>query len=440
MKVCVIGAGCSGLTAVKNLIQAGIEDVVCYEQSNQIGGNWVYTPEVSHSSVCDTTHLISSKSMSEFIDFPMPDDYPDYPSHDLILKYFQSYAHHYGLMDYLKLSVKVEKVERTSSHRWRVHTSDNVYEDFDHLLVSNGHHSVPRHPDLPGFFSEEYLHSHSFKTNTPFRNKRVLVIGGGNSGCDCAVESSRVAAFTALSMRRPHYIVPKFFMGRPADSFNTRLLWLPKKIGDFVRRCSLMIQIGGYKKYNLPNPDFPITADHPTMNSELLYMIRHGKVHPRKGIQHIENKLVTFVDGISEEYDVIIAATGYKIATPFFDDNLINYSEADRIPLFLRIFHPQFRNLYFIGLVQPQGAIWPLSDLQSKLVANYIAGRVELPHDLETLAEKDSDEIESSFLKRKRHVIEVHYHQYVKKLKKWIPRNAPEWKETKVKENVERIS
>ncbi len=426
-KVCVIGAGCSGITAIKNLIQAGITQVICYEQMGQIGGNWVYTTDVTHSSVCETTHLISSKKLSQYIDFPMPDNYPDYPSHHEVLQYFHSYAERFGVIPHIRFNTKVTRVEKLQTGKWQVFTESGESEIFDHLIINNGHHSVPRHPELPGHFSGQYMHSHAYKTNVPFKGKRVLVIGAGNSGCDCAVETGRVAEHVAISIRRPHYIVPKFFLGKPTDVFNTATLWIPKKLGDVLRRWSLRLLIGGYGKYNLPDPDFAITADHPTMNSELLYSIRHGRVHPRKGIKHVQGKTVEFENGLKEEYDVIIAATGYKIETPFFEKEFLDYSEADRIPLFLRIFHPVHEKLYFIGLVQPQGAIWPLSDLQSKLVANYIAGRVTLPVNLQEWAERDSDYIEQSFLKRKRHVIEVHYHDYVTKLKKWIPKNAPQW-------------
>jgi hypothetical protein len=138
----------------------------------------------------------------------------------------------------------------------------------------------------------------------------------------------------------------------------------------------------------------------------------------------VDGNNVLFADGKEEEYDVVIAATGYKIATPFLDAELLDYSEADRIPLFLRMFHPTLRGLIFIGLVQPQGAVWPLSDLQSKLAANYITGKYNLPPNLQEKAEKEADDIEKEFIKRKRHSIEVHYHSYARKLRKLIPSNA----------------
>lgn len=425
--VCVIGAGCSGLAAVKNLIQAGITQVVCFEKNNRVGGNWIYTAGASDSSVCETTHIISSKKMSEFVDFPMPDDYPDYPSHRQVLDYFESYARYFGLEQYIRFNTVVKQVEKLPDERWSVALANGEVHVFDYLLVANGHHAVPRMPELPGAFSGELLHSHDYKTNAPFAGKRVLVIGGGNSACDCAVEVSRVAEFTAISMRRPQYIVPKFFMGKPTDTFNGVLVKLPKFISSFLRQMTLRIQVGDYRQYGLEQPDFPVTGAHPTLNSELLYRIRHGSVHPRRGIERIDGNTVFFSDGKSEGFDTIIAATGYKIVFPFFANDFINYEEAERIPLYLRMIHPDHKSLFFIGLLQPQGCIWPLSDMQAKLAANIIMERQRIPANVRALAERDSDEIARNFLHAKRHTVEVHFQPFFNKLRKLIPPDAPEW-------------
>jgi cation diffusion facilitator CzcD-associated flavoprotein CzcO len=425
--VCVIGAGCSGITTVKNLLQAGVTNVVCYDQNSDVGGNWIYSESESHSSVCETTHIISSKKMSEYMDFPMPDHYADYPSHKEVLAYFRSYATHFGLYPYIRFHTKVDKAEKIDGNRWRLQLSTGEVAEFDYLFIANGHHNVPRRPDLPGQFTGHYIHAHSYKTSKPFAGQRVLVIGAGNSGCDCAVETSRVANFVAISMRRAHYIVPKFFFGKPTDTYNANILWLPESLINWIRKLALRLNVGRYRDYGLQEPDFPIIKDHPTMNSELLYKIRHGKVHPRRGIAKIEDKTVTFTDGISEDYDAIIAATGYKIALPFFDKNFVDYEEAYRVPLYLRMFHPDHPTLIFIGLFQPQGAIWPISDYQAKLAANYIMGRWQLPVNVRELAEKDSDYIDQVFLKQHRHAIEVHFDPFLKQLARQIPTDAPQW-------------
>ncbi|MCB0546047.1 MAG: NAD(P)-binding domain-containing protein [Phaeodactylibacter sp.] len=425
--VCVIGAGCSGLAAIKNLIQAGVENVVCFEKNDQVGGNWIFTAGESHSSVCETTHIISSRTMSEFLDFPMPDHYPDYPSHAQVLAYFQNYARHFGLEKHIRFNTAISKVEETADKKWVVTLENGEQHQFDYLFTANGHHSVPRWPEIPGKFTGELLHSHSYKTNEPFAGKRVLVIGAGNSGCDCAVEISRVARHVGISMRRAYYIIPKFMMGRPTDTYNKLLTRLPHFLRQPLQKLSLRLQVGDYRDYGLENPDYPITQCHPTLNSELLYRIRHGKVHPRRGVSRFEGKKVHFTDGKVEEYDVVITATGYKIAFPFFEENFINFEEEERIPLYLRMIHPGHPTLFFIGLTQPQGCIWPLSDLQAKLAANHIAGRWPIPKNLRELAEAECREIEKDFLHTKRHSLEVHFHPFFNKIQKQIPKGAPEW-------------
>lgn len=219
MRIAIIGAGCSGLTAIKNLVEAGLEDIICFEKNEQIGGNWVYTATPSHSSVNEATHIISSKSMSQFSDFPMPDDYPDYPSHQQILAYFQAYMRHFQLEKYIRLNTAVQHVEKIEKERWRLYLNDDTHSEFDYLLIANGHHSAPRHPEWKNSFTGKYAHAREYKTNQGLEGKRVLVVGAGNSGCDCAVESSRVAAKVDISLRSPQYIIPKFIMGKPTDTF-----------------------------------------------------------------------------------------------------------------------------------------------------------------------------------------------------------------------------
>ena len=153
VSTCVIGAGCSGITALKNLIQVGIEDVICYEQMDQVGGNWVYSETVGHSSVCETTHIISSKTLSQYIDYPMPDDYPDYPSHRQLLAYFNNYVDFFKLRPHIRLNTKVEKIIKSENGKWQVTTSDGTSKEYDYVLISNGHHNEPRHPTLPGQFT-----------------------------------------------------------------------------------------------------------------------------------------------------------------------------------------------------------------------------------------------------------------------------------------------
>ncbi len=114
-RVCVIGAGPSGLAAAKNCVQAGLP-VTVFEKNDKVGGNWVFNSSTGHSSVYENTHIISSKALSEYEDFPMPADYPDYPSHVQLQAYFESYARHFGAYPHIRFR---HTVTRSRAHPGR---------------------------------------------------------------------------------------------------------------------------------------------------------------------------------------------------------------------------------------------------------------------------------------------------------------------------------
>ncbi|MFY0652378.1 MAG: NAD(P)-binding domain-containing protein [Cyclobacteriaceae bacterium] len=425
-KACIIGAGPSGITAAKNLIQVGITDFVVYEKSDKIGGNWVYSEDGDHSSVFETTHIISSKKLSQYEDYPMPDDFPDYPSHQQLYNYFNGYAEHFELHKYIQFNTAIEKAELNAEGNWEIRLSDGSVEQFDNLLVCNGHHSVPRMPQYPGEFSGEYIHSHDYKNNRKFIGKKVLVIGGGNSACDIAVETCRVSDITYISMRRGYYFVPKFLLGKPVDQMNDGVGFVPKPIRNLIFKLLLKISVGDYSNYGLQKPDHDLLNSHPVVNSELLYFINHGKIKAKVEIDKFSGDTVHFKDGSAVDVDVIIAATGYKITFPFFDTSFIDFADG-YVPLYKKVFHSKIKNLFFIGLVQPTGCIWPLSDAHAQLAANHIIGNYQLPSDIDSRIEKEIEVIKNNYMDTPRHSVEVDFHDHLAELKKEIPMNAPKW-------------
>ena len=427
MKVCVIGAGPSGITALKNLIDQGL-DVVCYDFNTEVGGNWIYNENVSHSSVFETTHIISSKTLSQYEDFTFDEfetGLPDYPSHDQLRRYFQAYATKFNLYPHIQFNTLVQSCDLDKSAHWLIKTIQDgkeTTETFSHLVVCNGHHWKPRLPNYPGNFTGKFMHSHEFKQAKPFEDQRILVIGGGNSACDVAVETSRVSRKTSISWRRGYRIVPKFLFGKPSDVVASRFAFLPTGLKFFLSELSVKIFSGSNKNYGLPEPEHAITGTHPTINEELLYKIRHGKVFPKSDIVRFEGKLVHFSDGSVEEFDTIIACTGYILEHPFFRKDFLNYSEGE-VPLYLKMLHETYENLFFVGMFQPLGCIWPAAELQSKIAARAIKGLWKRPHNIAELCQREVTHPHLNQIKTPRHTITVDFHIFIKQLKKHLPQN-----------------
>lgn len=378
LRTCVIGAGPCGLAAVKHLLEVGCRDVVCYDEHTGIGGNWAFTEDPGRASVHDCTHTISSRRMSSFLDFPMPHDYPDFPSHRQMLAYFTAYARTFELEPYIRLGSRVEACHLDELGRWVVRVSANGEdrtETFDNLVVCSGHHRDPFMPEYPGTFTGTIVHSSAYKHPDPYRGRRVLVVGAGNSAADIAVNVSGLTARTAISVRAGTYIAPKLIFGRPVDVVYA--YWqgkLPKPLLRLALRCWLRLAIGAWPDYGLPRPTSAPLTRPPTVSSGILSALREGRVTAMRGIDRYDGQTVQFTGGQREEFDAIVMATGFRVSFPFLPSPVV------AAPLYLNTMHPTIPSLYFIGLCQPIGCIWRLADYQARLVALHITGRLRRPH------------------------------------------------------------
>ncbi len=420
-RICVIGAGPSGLAAAKNAIQAGLP-VTVFETNDKVGGNWVFNSATGHSSVYENTHIISSKALSEFEDFQMPPEYPEYPRHDQIQAYFESYARHFGVLPEIRFKHRVTKAIRLEKGNWQIDFTDAEGRDsseiFDVLMVANGHHWSPKFPEYKGNFTGVYMHSHDFKgIDDSWRGQSVLVIGAGNSACDIAVESARLAGKVRLSMRSPQWFVPKFMFGKPSDVTGARLDFLPRRVKQWLMTALLRVMQGPYELYGLPVNAKPVLSHHPTLNSDLLDFIRHGRIVPKPAIRLLDGEYVEFVDGSRERFDRICACTGFWIRFPFFDPSFIDFQNVEKVPLYRKMMHADFPNLYFIGLFQPTGCIWPLADYQAMLACAEINGKYKRPLDIKARIQAEIANPHYRFDGGSRHSTQVDYHAMRNELK-----------------------
>jgi cation diffusion facilitator CzcD-associated flavoprotein CzcO len=291
-------------------------------------------------------------------------------------------------------------------------------EGFDALIVANGHHNVPFLPNFPGSFDGQVLHSQEYKVPEPFRDRRVVVVGAGNSGCDIAVELAGVAAKVFHSTRRGYWYVPKFVFGLPADEFGDRLrrLGVPSRLFQFLARKSAEMVLGPPQRFGLPKPDHAMFETHPIVNSQLYYAIGHGRVTPKPDVERLDGRTVRFADGTAEEVDVLLCATGFRLSFPFLDDAYLNLKEG-RPVLYKNVFHPRIENLFFVGFIQPNSGGWFLGELQAELVARAL--KAPSPRLRAAIADRQ-DTRYFDYLPSLRHHLEVDYLRYERDLRKLL--------------------
>ena len=388
VRACVIGAGSTGIASCQVLHARGIP-FDCFEAGSEVGGNWRYGNDSGMSSAYRSLHAESSRRGMQYTAFPMPDSYPNYPSHRLIAKYLDDFVDHFGFRARIQFRTEVTNVAPAAGGGWDVSvlrrdTGEVRTERYGAVLIANGHHWDPRYPEpaFPGAatFTGEQIHSHHYRTPEPFAGKRVLVLGIGNSACDVAVDCSRVAARTLLAMRRGAHIVPKHLFGMPTDHL-TLMRWgarVPVRLQEFAVTLLIRIAQGSVTRYGLPRPDRRLLCAPPTVSDSLLSKLDHGDIVVRPSIDRFDGDRVWFTDGSAEQIDAVIYCTGYKISFPFLDDAPV--SAADHhIRLYRRIVPPKRSGLYFIGLVQPIGAVMPIAEMQSQWVADLLQDRAILP-------------------------------------------------------------
>jgi cation diffusion facilitator CzcD-associated flavoprotein CzcO len=421
-KYCVVGAGSSGLTAAKNLDQLGIAcDVI--EREDDVGGNWYYGKP--NSSVYKSTHLISSKPGTEYVDFPMPAEYPDYPSHWQVFEYFKSYARAFDLYRLIQFNTSVERIEQAGDC-WDVTLDNGETRRYGGVVIANGHNWDPKYPRYPGQFSGLCFHSATYKTADVLVDKRVLVVGAGNSGCDIAVESAQNARTTFHSTRRGYYYAPKFVLGMPADQIAERglRLRLPLAIRRAFNVALIKLILGDPTKYGLPKPDHKFYETHPIVNSQMLYYVGHGEIKPKPDVKELRGDRVLFVDGSEEQIDVLIYATGFNITFPFIDQKYLNWRD-NRPNLYMNVFHPQYDNLFVAGLIQPDSGQWGLVDYQAQLIARFVHAQRHNPRKADEFRRKKASEQPRlnhgiNYVNSTRHYVEVEHFSYRNGLKKLI--------------------
>ncbi|MFV2142788.1 flavin-containing monooxygenase [Isoptericola sp. G70] len=379
-RTAVIGAGPSGLAAARALDRAGL-DLVGYEAHHDVGGLWdIDNPR---STVYESAHLISSRTTTEFWELSMDCD-ADYPSHRELLRYFRTYADTFDLRRHYRFGTRVTAVEpvdgdASGARGWEVVATrpdgGTSVERYSHVVVANGTLAEPNVPTFRGRFSGELLHSSEYRSADVFDGKRVLVVGGGNSGCDIAVDAVHRAAAVEVSVRRGYWFVPRYLLGRPTDTLNQGRP-LPARIKQAVDSRLLRLLNGDPQRFGFPAPDHKIYESHPVVNSLVLQHAGQGDLRVRADVAGFDGDTVHFVDGTAGRYDVVLLATGYRLDYRFLDPAHLAWSgpgSGTAPRLFCNIVPPSLNGLFVVGMLEASGIGWQGRAEQADLVARYLA-------------------------------------------------------------------
>ena len=370
----VIGAGPTGLATARTLQKRGLP-FTGFELHADVGGLWdIANPQ---STVYESAHLISSKRMTEFTEFPMADSVAPYPRHDELHRYFGAFADHFDLRRQFEFSTRVVRVVRAPAGEagWDLTSERGGVQRtrrFAAVLIATGTLHHPHQPALPGPFAGRVMHSAEYKSSAVFEGKRVLIVGCGNSGADIAVDAVRQARSVDISLRRGYYFLPKFVRGRPIDTLGG-LVKLPRRLKQAVDATMIRLVIGKPSDYGLPDPDYRLYESHPVMNSLLLHHVGHGDIRVRRDVRAVQDHSVRFADGESGEYDLILQATGYALHYPFIDRSALAWPDGTAAPrLWLNAMHPEDDTLFLMGMVEASGLGWQGRYEQAELVASYL--------------------------------------------------------------------
>ena len=419
----IVGAGAAGICGAKHMLETGA-DVTVYEIGSNVGGMWVYQNDNGRSSAYKTLHINTAKNLTNFSDLRFDQTVPPFPSHRDMAKYLKEYADHFGVTPRIRFNTKVTRVSPAAGYtpekpRWQIETDKGDVTEHDTVIVSTGHLTKPL--EVPVFrdgFKGEYLHSHYYREPAPFVAKKVCVVGVGNSALDIASDLAMTSAQTVLVARSNALIIPKLAFGRPFwDTIKPFYKpWVPAWVRTKVLKSLVYVIQGDMQQLGFP----PATKKvHATSNANIVNHIHYKRVLVKQGIDKIDGRQITFADGTTEEFDTLIAATGYLIDIDFMDKKVIQPTN-NGLDLYMRIVPPDWSGLYFLAFFNSDTALNWITEGQIRWIREFEIGRAKLPSRTEMQAEIDQRKawVRTNFKDTPRHGIEVEHLPYFADLRK----------------------
>ena len=427
-RVAIVGAGASGLCSAKYLLQAGF-DVTVFEIGTQIGGMWCYNNDSGRSSAYRTLHINTSRGVTRFSDLDFDADTQPFPDHFDMHRYLVRYADHFGVTPRIRFNSRVQQVRPAFDPAreppvWDIVLADGTTERFGAVLIATGHLTAPLHvPELQAF-GEGYLHAHYYREPEDFVGKRICVIGVGNSACDIASDVCVTSRKTVLVARSGVTILPKLLFGRPFTDITAQIQrpWLPRKLRQKLVRALVWVAHGNMQKLGFKKSS---SLSHVTSNGTVVTDIAYRRIHVKQGIEAIDGHTIRFVDGSAEEFDTIIAATGYRIDLDMLPPDVVRVDD-NRLDLFMRIVPPGWPGLFLMGFFNTDTALNMVFEHQARWVREHLLGNAALPSDAEmrqAIADRTAW-YKSQYRDTPRHTIEEEHVRYLTDLRATLKADA----------------
>lgn len=370
-QVVVVGAGAAGLSAGAAMKREGI-DPILMEKDDRIGGSW--------SRRYERLHLHTIRRFSGLAHRPIPRTYPRYVPKDMFATYLQEYAEVFQLR--VELNRPVQTV-RPHDGLWETVVQDAQPVRSRVVVIATGHYNEPVLPNWPGAerFAGRVVHSSRYASGRDFAGQAVLVVGIGNSGAEIAADLvEQGASRVAIAVRTPPPIMPRDLFGAvPVQLLGIALTPIPApRLLDRAGAAMRRVAIGDLRKYGLGEAKWgPFTARRPAViDVGFLEKLKGLEITVRPDVERLTATGAAFSDGGEEDFDAIVAATG-------FDSGLASLLDVDDVirddgrPRFRSGRPTSHAGLYFIGFDETVRGVLFEANRDSKRLARFIRGYLD---------------------------------------------------------------